>query len=111
MELIDIIVTALSIVLIVLLVILIASFIIYKFRRNDDNSNLNNIISDSFDEKLNSFQKEASEQKNPRFKVLNDNLHFHGSSSPSSRSNTNRRFVVYNYVPVKDFSIERRRKN
>ena len=110
MELIDIIITTLSIVLLALLMILLLSFVVYKTRSK-------NIISpseDSYPEIGNEITKRMRDVVKPRkpqrYKVINENIEQSDSLNQNERLKTNGRYIVYNHLPVNDVAIHPRKK-
>lgn len=110
MELIDIIITTLSIVLFALLLILLLSFVIYKTRSK------NNVFpsEDSYPEISNEITKRMREVVKPRkpqrYKVINENIGQSDSLTQNERLKTNGRYVVYNHLHVNEVTQHPRKK-
>lgn len=106
MELLDIIITALSIVLLILVSVLIISFIVYKFRGKNEVSYLKPGLDES--DSLNPFDV-IKPNKPQRYKVLNENLHFSKTINQLNRKKLNNRFIVYNFLPVQEVQVSNRK--
>jgi hypothetical protein len=103
MELIDIIITTLSIVLVVLMAVLILAFIIYKIKNRNNLSLLQEVNFDESNEVVKKMREVVKSGKPQRYKVINENIIPSSTINQKDRININGRFVVYNYSSVREY--------
>lgn len=102
MELIDIIITTLSLVLLALVGVLLLSFIFYKMKSRNRYS----AMAESGGEVKHRLREVLKPRKPQRYKVINENTFIPTSTNHKDRVNINGRYVVYNYLPV-DYPLHR----
>lgn len=110
MELIDIIITTLSIVLLVLVIILLVSFIVYKTRSKNHFLLLQDNYMEAGIEITKRMHDVVKPKKPQRYKVVNENINLASSTNRKERVKINSRYVLYNYIRVNEIPLNSREK-
>lgn len=110
MELIDIIITTLSIVLLALLMILLLSFVVYKTRSKNNFSQVEDNDTEERGEITKRIHEVIRPRKPQRYKVVNENIGLSESIIQKELVSTQGRYTVYNHLPVNELPLHSRKK-